>query len=100
VHSDFDSVSHFVERVVASFARHAPTDHYLVLKHHPMDRGYSDYSVLIRALAERYGVQGRLHYIHDQHLPTLLDHASGVVLDQQYGWTFGDEPWIACCRTW
>ncbi|MEK7491327.1 MAG: capsular biosynthesis protein [Pseudomonadota bacterium] len=80
VHSDFDSVSHFVERVVASFARHAPTDHYLVLKHHPMDRGYSDYSVLIRALAERYGVQGRLHYIHDQHLPTLLDHASGVVL--------------------
>ncbi len=25
-------------------------------------------------------MQGRLHYIHDQHLPTLLDHASGVVL--------------------
>jgi capsular polysaccharide export protein len=52
----------------------------LVIKHHPMDRGYADYSLLIQELATRHGVQGRCLYIHDQHLPTLLKCARGVVV--------------------
>ena len=45
-----------------------------------MDRGYHDYTKLIRQQVEKLGLQGRCHYIHDQHLPTLLQHARGVVV--------------------
>lgn len=80
VHSAFDSVAQFIEHVVASFASHAESEHLLVIKHHPMDRGYHSYARLIGALAVRYAVGGRLIYLHDLHLPTLLDHARGVVV--------------------
>jgi capsular polysaccharide export protein len=80
VHSGFDSVAHFITAIVTSFARNAPRQTVLVIKHHPMDRGYADYSLLIRELATRHGVQGRCLYIHDQHLPTLLKCARGVVV--------------------
>ncbi len=79
-HSDFDSVEKFIGHVVRSFATAAPADTHLVIKHHPMDRGYHDYGRLIRGYARDYGLEGRLHYIHDQHLPTLLRHARGCVL--------------------
>lgn len=80
VHSSFDSVAAFIDTVVSSFARCAPLDTHLIIKHHPMDRGYHDYSRLISELVRTHGVQGRVRYIHDQHLPTLLEHARGVVL--------------------
>jgi capsular polysaccharide export protein len=78
-HSDYDAVEGFIADVMASFARHAPPDTHLVIKHHPLDRGYSDYRALIKDLARRHGIGERVLYIHDQHLPTLLDHARGVV---------------------
>lgn len=80
VHSDFDSVEAFIEASISSFAQFAPHDTYLVIKHHPMDRGYHDYSRLIQMLMKKYAVQERIRYIHDQHLPTLLKHTRGVVL--------------------
>lgn len=80
VHSDFDSVEAFIEHVIVSFARHAPPDVLLVIKHHPMDRGYHDRTRLIRELGLKYKVSERTLYIHDQHLPTLLEHARGVVV--------------------
>jgi capsular polysaccharide export protein len=79
VHSDYDAVELFIEDVVRSYAGHAPPDTHLVIKHHPLDRGYSDYTAAIRDLAGKHGIAERVHYIHDQHLPTLLDHARGVV---------------------
>jgi capsular polysaccharide export protein len=79
VHSPFAGVQAFVEHVVASFAAHAPQDALLVFKHHPMDRAYSDYRRLLRTLAKAHGLQSRIVYLHDQHLPTLLSHARGVV---------------------
>lgn len=80
VHSDFDSVEAFIEHVIVSFARHAAADVLLVIKHHPMDRGYHDWTKLIAELAGRHGLAGRVRYLHDQHLPTLLEHAQGVVV--------------------
>jgi len=56
---------------VASFAAHAPGDAVLVIKHHPMDRGYHNYQRLIQTLAADFALGSRLLYIHDQHLPTL-----------------------------
>lgn len=80
VHSDFATVGDFIGFAIESFARHAPGETHLVIKHHPMDRGYHDYQALITQLAGEYGLRGRIHYIHDQHLPTLLRHTRGVVV--------------------
>ena len=52
-HSRFRSVAHFIEEVVASFAQHAPADLHLVVKHHPLDRGYHDYTELLRELGRQ-----------------------------------------------
>lgn len=80
VHSPYSDVCEFIVEVVTSFAIHAPREAVLVIKHHPMDRGYHDYSRLIRNLQQEFDLHGRLVYVHDLHLPTLLDHAAGVVV--------------------
>ena len=79
-HSDFASVRNFINEVMTSFAQHAPRGKVLVIKHHPMDRGYCDYAAFIARRARKLGLEGRCFYIHDQHLPSLLDHACGVVV--------------------
>lgn len=78
-HSPYADVRDFIREVVGSFAAHAACEHHLVFKHHPMDRGQRDYRRLIDRLCAEHGVEGRVHYMHDVHLPTLLKHARGVV---------------------
>lgn len=78
-HSDFEDVPHFIRYVMDSFARHAASDMHLVIKHHPLDRGYHHYGKLICSIARSTGLSGRVHYLHDVHLPTLLKHACGLV---------------------
>ncbi|WP_119153275.1 capsule biosynthesis protein [Caldimonas tepidiphila] len=78
-HSPFGRVENFIEQVLASFAAHAPQDTLLVIKHHPMDRAYRDYGRLIARAADALGIGARVRYLHDAHLPTLLQHARGVV---------------------
>ncbi len=79
-HSDFDSVDGFIRMTVNSFADHAPQDAFLVFKHHPMDRAYTDYTQLLQALSKERGLGDRVIYVHDLHLPSLLKHAIGVVV--------------------
>lgn len=80
VHSKYPSVETFIHEVVSSFAKYAGADMTLVLKHHPMDRAYRDYSEQCESLSEAYGLQGRLLYVHDLELPSILKHARGVVV--------------------
>ncbi len=79
VHSPFESIEAFIGEVIKSFARHAPPTTFLVFKHHPLDRGYRDYTVLIRACARELGIGHRVKYLHDWSLPGLLKHCRGVV---------------------
>lgn len=79
-HSRYDSLYEFIKKTICSFSKHAHDDTLLVIKHHPLDRGYHDYHSFIERKALQYGVKDRVHYIHDQHLPILLDNACGVVL--------------------
>ena len=79
VHSPFQTVERFIEQVIRDFAAHAPADVELAIKHHPLDRGFSDHQRLIEGLVTELGIEGRCHYLHDQHLPTLLRRAIGVV---------------------
>ena len=95
VHSDFDSVCNFSDYVMRSFAKALASEQsegvpaggasiseaILVFKHHPMDRGHRNYGDVLRRLTQRYGLHGKVMYIHDQHLPSLLKAARGVVVD-------------------
>jgi capsule polysaccharide modification protein KpsS len=74
------SAAFFIRRTIRSFVRNAPSGTLLVLKHHPLCRGYSDYTRLIQKLTRRYGCQDRVIYVHDLHLPTLLQHALGTIV--------------------
>lgn len=80
VHSDYNSIEHFIGDVLTSFAKHAPTNKAIVFKHHPLDRGYTDYTNLFNNLASELGLQDRVFYVHDLCLPTLLTHAQGTVV--------------------
>jgi len=79
-HSKYASITGFISEVMQSFALHAPHSTLLVIKHHPMDRAYTDYRKVIQKNAIDFGVGSRVLYIHDQHLPTLLATARGVVV--------------------
>jgi len=80
VHSPYSDVKDFIREVIRSFSRNAPEDHYLVFKHHPRDRAYRNYERFISEVARENGVQERVLYIHDAHLPTLIDNSVGVVV--------------------
>ncbi|MDR0215263.1 MAG: capsular biosynthesis protein [Comamonas sp.] len=94
VHSDYEFVTDFINHVLHSFSRalkqerlHGVPDgglsiaeDFIVFKHHPMDRGHRNYANIIRLLARRHGLQDKVLYIHDQHLPSLLKSTKGVVL--------------------
>ncbi|EHT3709740.1 capsule biosynthesis protein [Campylobacter coli] len=73
------SIEEFIEELILSFANHARTKSYLIFKHHPMDRGYRNYSKLINGLSQKYHVEGRIFYVHDTYLPTLLKNALGCI---------------------
>lgn len=75
MHSGFADVPAFIEAVMRSFAGQAPADTLLGIKHHPLDRGYTHYGRQIAQLAQALGIKDRCVHLHDQHLPTLLDHA-------------------------
>lgn len=78
-HSPYRSIPAVIEDVLHSFAQHAPRHQHLVFKHHPMDRAYCDFGRFIAHKAEELQLQGRVHYVHDVHLPSLLKHTRGVV---------------------
>ncbi len=78
-HSRFESMEDVIAEVMEAFAEHAPAGTRLVIKHHPHDRGYTDYAPLVQRLAARSGMGDRVLYVHDLHLPTLLKHARGVI---------------------
>ncbi|WP_422450355.1 MULTISPECIES: capsule biosynthesis protein [unclassified Endozoicomonas] len=78
-HSSYSSVEAFIAEVIRSFARHATEQNVLVLKHHPMDRGYTHYGQMITELSEHLGISHRVVYCHDLHLPSVYTHCLGVV---------------------
>lgn len=79
-HSKYKNVEQFMAEVIKSFAAKSAIDCFLVIKHHPMDRGHKEYSTFINRIAKKHGVYDRVIYIHDMHLPTLLKNALGTIV--------------------
>lgn len=78
-HSPYNDVRDYINEVMYSFSKKAASDQYLVIKHHPMDRGHRLYGPLIRKLCKQYNISGRVKYVHDLPMPDLLNHAKKVI---------------------
>ena len=79
VHTDLKDMEQYIALVIKDFSLNAQKHHQLVLKHHPMDRGYRHYARLIQRLTRQYHCEERVHYFCDIHLPSLLKNSLGVV---------------------
>ena len=78
-HSPFSTMSEFLDLVCRGFAEGAPRHHHLVVKAHPLEDGRVPYRQQLAELAERYGLQGRIHYVHGGKLARLLNEARSAV---------------------
>lgn len=78
-HSKFNDVPSFLREVFASFAENSCNDK-LLIKHHPMDRGYACYRQLINELVRCHGLYGRVVYGSEFHLPSVYKHLKGCVV--------------------
>ena len=77
--SNFKSIGEFMDRVVTSFLKNAPSDTKLVFKVHPMDRGYKDYHQKVESYKALPGAKHRIFYLDRVHLPTALDNAKACI---------------------
>ena len=78
-HSNYADSKKLLRDVLGSFARFAPEKFRLVVKNHPLDPGFTDYGECIVKLAKSLGISKRVDYLETGHLPTLLEHAQGLV---------------------
>ena len=69
----------YIEQTMVNFALHAPANTALVIKHHPLDRAYRDYTRLIREHTQRLNLTNRVYYVHDIHLPSLFPLLRGTI---------------------
>lgn len=80
VHSPFDGICDAIERVMRSFAAHAPECSWLIIKNHPLDTGLINYRRFVDRLAKEVDIAHRVCFIDAGHLPTLLEHAKGTLV--------------------
>jgi len=80
LHSKYSSIEEFISEIMNSFAKNASKKHYLVFKHHPVARGFVCYKKFIRLTAKNLGIEDRVFYVHDLHLPILIKNSLGVIV--------------------
>jgi capsular polysaccharide export protein len=78
-HSDFERTEAFLDRVVTSFAAHAPKSARLVVRPHPFDHGLDPHEPVLAKLARREGVADRVHSVERGKLHEVLPMISGAV---------------------
>lgn len=80
VHSEQKSVEIFLRQVLDSFVQFAPKQLNLIIKHHPMDRGFVDYRAVIDEYIKQYSqLKDRIFYVYDVPLPVFLRRGKGMV---------------------
>ncbi|ARO14820.1 capsular polysaccharide export protein KpsS [Ketogulonicigenium robustum] len=79
MHSPFRKMEEFLDVVLAGFAQGAPRHHQIVFKAHPLEMGRRPYAAMLKVMAEKYQLVGRIHYVSGGKLSGLLDHAKTAV---------------------
>ncbi|WP_262689747.1 capsule biosynthesis protein [Kordiimonas aestuarii] len=80
VHSHYGGVVPFIHEVLSSFAAHAPAEHNLFFKNHPLDNGMIDYRSLIADMARELKLESRVFFASGGDLEAMVRSARGVVL--------------------
>ncbi len=80
VHSPFLGVEAFMDRVIASFAKHSNPKSRLLVKLHPLDSGIMNWRKRARESGRRHGVNDRLDFIDGGDLQKLIEGSHGVVI--------------------
>lgn len=78
-HSSFPDMQSAARYTINSFAEHAPDDCHLIIKQHPLDCGFFNWSKFVRREARRLNLKGRLHLIDGGDLNALARDARGLV---------------------
>ena len=78
-HSDVKTNAAFMAKVIASFAAHAPKDHRLVFKNHPLDPGVERLGRRCAALAARHKVADRVAFLEGGVFGKLARASSGLI---------------------
>src|SRR5579859_3431154 len=79
LHSAIPGVASFIEQVVASFARSAPTDARLLFKAHPLDHGLEPHREVLTAAARAAGVASRVFFSDIGDFRAMAGYAAGAV---------------------
>lgn len=77
--SPYNDLATFIEEVMSSFASFAPSNSTLVFKHHPADRGYTNFKGLIVKLSKSLNLSGRIFYTHDLNINLILLKTKGAI---------------------
>ncbi|MDR1007129.1 MAG: capsular biosynthesis protein [Campylobacteraceae bacterium] len=78
-HSPFEDMKGFIEVVLNSFANHADKECFIVFKHHPFDRGKTNYTNFINTLSKNLGIDGRIITLYELNIPNALKNARGTI---------------------
>lgn len=78
-HSPFNNIEESIHEFFRLYKKYNTTE-YIVIKHHPMDRGKNDYKRIIKINAEKFNIDAnKIIYIYDVDLPTCLTHAKKCI---------------------
>ncbi len=80
--SDFKDNKKFIYKVIKDFAEANPNGVNLVFKHHPRDRGYTNYFNQIKKISNEFDVLNKVFYFHDYFLSKLFQNPNckGTIL--------------------
>ena len=78
-HSSFPDMQSAAAYTIGSFAAHAPSDTHLLLKAHPLDCSFFNWSRFVRGQARRHRLEDRLHYADGGDLDSMVQSARGLV---------------------
>ncbi len=78
-HSSFGRLKPAIIHILTSFANHAPADHLLAIKEHPLDNGLVDWRRFIQKEAEKQGIADRIVYFEEANLDCLVRDSLGTV---------------------
>lgn len=78
-HSPFADMQSAASYAIESFSANAPGDLHLLLKKHPLDSSFFNWSNFVRSHAKRLGLEGRLHFVDGGDLAQMARDARGLV---------------------
>ena len=77
-HSLFPDMQSAAAYTIESFAANAPADVHLLLKSHPLDPSFFNWSKFVRRIARRLRIEDRIHFVDGGDLDEMLEGARGL----------------------